>query len=324
MTALVRFRSIAIAAILLFAWAQTAVAQVKYPTRPIRFIVAFGPGGVADIVARLVGERLSEKLGQTVFIDNKGGAAGALGAKVVSTSEPDGYTFLVTTTAIAIGAAASADNVDPRKDLVPVAIVASSPTIISAKAPNPVTNLPDFVRDLHKTNITFATSGVGTVEHLTAAYILKGIKGIEATHIPYRSGGEALNAVISSQVDLSVNPIGPAMSFIQGKQLQLLGVASGQRLPRFPDVPTFAESGLSNMESGSWVAVFGPPGLPNSIATTVNTALNQAMQDASLREALIKLGFDLHGSTQAEFADQIKSEVEDWKKVLKDTGITLE
>lgn len=158
---------------------------------------------------------------------------------------------MVTTTAIAIGAATSPNNVDPRKNVVPVAIVANSPVIISAKASTKANSLPEFVRDLHQNQITFATSGAGTVEHLTATYILKVIPSIEATHVPYRSGGEALNAMNGDQGNLAVNPIGSAMPFVQGKQLKILGVANHQRLPSFPDVPTFGQSGLSDVESAS-------------------------------------------------------------------------
>jgi tripartite-type tricarboxylate transporter receptor subunit TctC len=303
--------------------AQPAFAESKYPDRPIRFVVAFEPGGITDIVARLVAERLSASLGQSVVVYNRGGGAGAVGAKFVANAEPDGYTFLVTTTAVAIGAAASAANVDPRTKLEPLALVASSPTVLAAKAPTPARSLVDYVRSLKRPDITYATAGAGTVEHLTAAYVLKGISGVNATHVPYRSGGEALNAVIGEHVDLSSTPIGSAINFVQQKQLQLLGVASHSRLKGFPDTPTFAELGLPGIESASWVAVFGPPGLPPDIAQTINTEVNKALQAPDVGDRLRQLGFDTQPSTLQQFAQQVSSEVDRWRKVLADTGITL-
>lgn len=303
--------------------AQPVLAASKYPDRPIRFVVAFEPGGITDIVARLIAERLSAALGQSVVVYNRSGGAGAVGAKFVADAEPDGYTFLVTTTAVAIGAAASGANVDPRTKLEPLALVASSPTVLAAKAPTTAHNLVDYVHSLKRPDVTYATAGAGTVEHLTAAYVLKGMSGITATHVPYRSGGEALNAVIGQHVDLSSTPIGSAINFVQQKQLQLLGVASHAKLKGFPDVPTFAELGLPAVKAASWVAVFGPSGMPPVIAQTINTEINKALQDPNTSDRLMQLGFDTQPSTLRQFAQQVNSEVGSWRKVLADTGIKL-
>lgn len=302
---------------------HSASAETKYPDRTIRFVVAFAPGGITDIVARLIGERLSDALGQSVIVDNKSGGAGAVGAKFVANAEPDGYTFLVTTTAVAIGAAASTTDVDPRKQLEPLALLASSPTVLSAKAPTTAHDIVEYIHSLKRDDVTYATSGAGTVEHLTAAYVLKGIPGINPTHIPFRSGGEALNAVIGEHVDLSSTPVGSAINFVQQKQLALLGVASHKRLSAFPDVPTFAELGLPGIESASWVAVFSPPGLAPAIAKTISDEINRALQDPAISDRLKQLGFDIQPSTPEQFAQRVSGEVDSWKKVLTDTGITL-
>jgi tripartite-type tricarboxylate transporter receptor subunit TctC len=308
---------------LLSATLIVAATAEEYPNRPVRFVVAFAPGGITDIIARLVGERLSERLGQTIVIDNKGGAAGALGAKLVSTSEPDGYTFLVTTTAIAVNAAASPISIDPRTQLVPVAMAASSPTIIAARTPATSKSLPEFVRNLKQDVLTYASSGAGTVEHLTAAYLLQGISGIAATHVPYRGGAEAINAVIGNHVNLSSTPVGSAISVVQNHQLQILGVASHKRVAMLPDVPTFGESGLADMDSASWVAIFGPPRLPSAVTERINAGVNDAMRRPEVRERLLKIGFDLRGSSQQEFSAQIQAEVIKWTRILNETGITL-
>lgn len=158
------WRGIVLVSIFFAALAQPAHAQAGFPNKPIRFVVAFAPGGITDIVARLLGERLSERFGQSIVIDNKGGAAGALGAKMVATSDPDGYTLLVTTTAVAIGAASSPTAVDPRSQLTPIALAASTPTIISAKAPSQAKTLLEFVRTRKDGHLTYSSAGVGTTE----------------------------------------------------------------------------------------------------------------------------------------------------------------
>jgi tripartite-type tricarboxylate transporter receptor subunit TctC len=302
---------------------QSAAAQDTYPSRPVRLVVAFAPGGITDIVARLVGEKLSERLGQPVVIDNKGGAAGALGAKLVSAADPDGYTLLVTTTAVAIGAAASPSAVDPRTQLVPIAIAASAPTIVCAKGPTNAKNLMEFVSEQKDGLLTYASSGAGTVEHLTAAYVLKGVSGISATHVPYRSGGEAVNALFGGHVNLSTTPVGTAMSFIQDGKLKVLGVASHKRLASMPDIPTFGESGLPDVDNASWVSIFGPPGLPGAVAQRINTEVNHVLRQPEFRERLTKMGFDLYELSQPEFVKQMQAEVDKWGVILKETGITL-
>lgn len=299
---------------------QPLSAQEKYPTKPIKFVVAFSPGGITDIIARLIGEKLSERIGQTIIIDNKGGAAGALGARLVSGSEPDGYTFLVTTTAVAIGAAAELPTaVNPHTQLKPVAMGAVSPTIIGTKAPTKAGDLAEFVRE-QKDAVTYASSGVGTAEHLTAAYVMK---DFNATHVPFRSGGEAVNAVIGGHVKLSVTPLGSAMAFIQDGQLKVLGVASRRRVAALKDVPTFGEAGLIDVDNLTWVAIFGPPALPSTIAQRINAEVNQVLIQPELGARLAKMGFELRTSSQPQFEAMISAEVEKWRGILKDTGVTI-
>jgi tripartite-type tricarboxylate transporter receptor subunit TctC len=179
------------------------------------------------------------------------------------------------------------------------------------------------VRNLKQDVLTYASSGAGTVEHLTAAYLLKGISGIAATHVPYRSGAEAINAVIGNHVNLSSTPVGSAISVVQNHQLQILGVASHKRVAMLPDVPTFGESGLADMDSASWVAIFGPPRLPSAVTERINAGVNDAMRRPEVRERLLKIGFDLRGSSQQEFSAQIQAEVIKWTRILNETGITL-
>jgi tripartite-type tricarboxylate transporter receptor subunit TctC len=317
------WRGIVVACIFFAALAQPANAQPGFPNKPIRFVVAFAPGGITDIVARLLGERLTERLGQSIVIDNKGGAAGALGAKMVATSDPDGYTLLVTTTAVAIGAAASTTAVDPRSQLTPIALAASTPTIISAKAPAQAKTLMEFVRARKDGHLTYSSAGVGTTEHLTAAYIFKKVPGLEATHVPFRSGSETVNAVLGNHVDLSATSPPTSLSFIQDGKLQVLAVASHKRVAQLPDVPTLAEMGLVDVENASWIALFGPPGMSPATVQFLNTEVQTALRAPEFRERLTKIGYDVIEGSQPQFVSYIQSEVGKWGQILKETGVTL-
>lgn len=309
---------------LLAALSHGATAQTAYPTRPVRFVVAFAPGGITDIIARLVSEKLSASLGQSFFVDNKGGAAGAIGAKYVADAEPDGYTLLVTTTAVAILSASSAAQVNPRTQLTPIALMASAPTLFSVKAPTTAKNLGEFVRARGNAQLTYSSAGTGTTEHLTAAYVFKQMPGLDAVHIPFRSGGEAINAVLGGHVDVAVTPAASALALIQEKKLQPLAVASHQRVAMFPDVPTLAESGLTDVENASWIAVFGPANLPKPVAQALSTQIQKAMQAPELRKRVTEMGFDLPNVSQPDLVDYMGKEVDKWTNILKTTGVTLE
>lgn len=302
-----------------------AVAQSNYPERPIRIVVAFAPGGITDVIARLLSQRLSEASDQSVYVDNKPGAAGELGAKLVSTAAPDGYTLLVTTTAVAIASAAQPiADVNPQTQLTPLALPASSPTLFAVKTPATVQNLMEFIQE-HKSNqLNYASAGTGTTEHLTAAYVFKEVPGLQSVHIPYRSGGEVVNAVLGAQVDVGALPAASALPMIQQSKLQPLAVASHNRVAMFPNVPTLAEEGLIDLDNASWVGVFGPPGLPKPVVEVLSAKLRAALQIPALRKRLRELGFDMPDIGQPQLANYMGKEVAKWGQILKATGITLD
>jgi tripartite-type tricarboxylate transporter receptor subunit TctC len=300
------------------------MAQSAYPDRSIRLVVAFAPGGITDIIGRLLSQKLSNSLGQSVFVDNKGGAAGELGAKFVSTSEPDGYTLLVTTTAIAIGAAAQPSDVNPRTQLTPLALAARAPTLFAVKAPVSADNLMDFVQAHKSGQLTYASAGTGTTEHLTAAYVFKLVPGLESVHVPYRSGGEVVEAVVGEHVDVAAAPSASALPLLQEGKLKALAVASHRRVPMLPEVPTLAETGLTDVENFSWIAVFGPSGMPQALVSLLSAKLTDALQQPELRKRLTEMGFDLPDIPQARLVEFMDSEVTKWGQILKTTGVTLE
>ncbi len=262
--------------------AGSADAQ-PYPVRDITFVVAFAPGGVADTLARLVGKGLSERLGRTVVVENRGGAGGNIAAASVARAAPDGYTLLVTTTAVAINETLRPNKGFVASDLKPVAIMASSPEAFVTGPNNAAANLADFLKAAKGKSITFASAGVGSGSHIAAEYFFKEIAKINAVHVPFQGGAPAIAATIGNQVDVMATTLGggAAAQVAHGK-LKGLGVASLKRAAVTPNVPTYAEAGYP-FEASSWVGVFAPAGTSPEITAKLNATIEQVMQDPALR-----------------------------------------
>jgi tripartite-type tricarboxylate transporter receptor subunit TctC len=295
-------------------WAQ------PFPTRPIRLIVAFAPGGIADTIGRSVAQKMSEKLGQPVVVENRGGAGGLVGAKYVAGAAADGYTLLVTTTSLTINAN-SPEGVNPVTDLVPVAMAASTPTIFAVHGTVRAKDLMDFVRNEKGGRFTFASAGVGSAEHLAAEYVFHSVGGLQTTHVPYQGGAPVNTAIVSQQVDLASTTYPTAMGFIEQKTMRVLAVASQKRMPSLPDVPTLAESGFPAFENASWIGFFAPARVPENVVRLLNGEINAALGHAEVRDRFTTIGFDIQTMSQAEFADYIKADVAKWGGVIKTTGI---
>ncbi|MEO8751059.1 MAG: tripartite tricarboxylate transporter substrate-binding protein [Casimicrobiaceae bacterium] len=233
------------------------------PSRPIRLIAAFAPGGIADTIARSVGQKISEKLGQPVVVENRGGAGGLVGAKFVAAAAPDGYVLLVTTTSLTINANAP-EGVNPVAELVPVAMAASAPTIFAVHGSVRAKDLMDFVRNEKGGRFTFASAGIGSAEHLAGEYVFRSVPGLDATHVPYQGGAPVNMAIVSQQADVASTTYPTALAFIGQKTMRVLAVASQKRMSLLPDVPTLAESGFPAFENASWVGFFAPAGVPEA------------------------------------------------------------
>jgi tripartite-type tricarboxylate transporter receptor subunit TctC len=299
-----------------------ARAQADYPSRQVRVIVAFAPGGIADVVARLVGQKLGEKFGQTFVIENRGGAGGTLGAKVVSSAPSDGYTLLVTTSALAINAVAMKNSVDPRTQLTPIAVVAVAPMIFVTTKDVTAPDLMTYVRDVKKGRFTYSTAGVGTAEHLTSEYIYKTTPGLDATHVPFSGGLEAVNAVIGRTVDLATATVPSALSLMRSGDLHLLAVTSHKRLDSLPNVPTLKEAGFPDLATASWIAVFGPRGMPEPVVEKLNAEINAALAQPDVRKKLGDLGFVAQPESQKAFTDSLTAEVASWGNIVKTIGFS--
>ena len=305
---------------LLMAGAAQAWAQA-FPSRPVHFAVAFSPGGIADTIARAVGQKMSERIGQPVVVETKSGAGGLVGAKYVAAQAPDGYTLLVTTTSLAINAHGK-EGVNPVTQLTPVAIAASTPTIFAVNGEVAAKDLMDFVRNVKGGRFTFASAGIGSAEHLAGEYIFRAVPGLEATHVPFQGGAPVNTAILSKQVDVASTTLPTALAYVRGQTMRVLAVASQTRMAQLPQVPTLAEAGFPNYESASWIAFFAPAKLPESIAQQLNAEINAALGQADVRERLTTIGLEPRTMTQPQFAEYMKAEVAKWGDVIKKTGIT--
>lgn len=308
--------------LLMAAVATTTAAQQTYPNKPIRVVVAFGPGGIADTIARLVGQKLSDRFGQSIVVDNRAGAGGTVGAKLVAAAAPDGYTLLVITAAVAVNVSASREAVDPSNQLTPIALAASAPTIFAVHRSVTAKNLMEYVRGAKGGRFTYSTAGVGTTEHLTSEYVFRAVPGLDATHVPFQGGIAPVTAVIGQQVDITTTTVPTAFPYIKQGVLRVLAVASRKRIAVLPDVPTLAEAGFPDFENASWIAFFAPAKAPVAVVRTLNAEINNALLKPDVRSRLMTMGFDPQAGSQAEFAAYLKSEIAKWAQVIKTTGIT--
>lgn len=306
----------------LLAAAPAKAQDVKYPTKNVNFIVAFAAGGFADTLARFVAQKLTEKLGQTVVVENRGGAGGNLAARVVATGEADGHTILVTTTAAAINPTMYRKLDFSPDALVPVAIPASSPETIASHPGKPFKTLKEFIAWAKDKEVNFATAGVGSGSHLAAEYFLKEHAKLKAVHVPFRGGALAVQAVLGDQVELVASSFGVTSQVVE-KKLIGLAVASPKRNPAMPDVPTYTESGYP-FEAESWVGFYVSSKTNPAIVAKLNAAINEAVSEKAANDYLSKIGFSVTPRNVAESAAYHKSEVEKWGTMVKTLGVYVD
>ena len=305
----------------LLAHAPLAPAQA-YPAKPIRVVVAFAAGGFADSIARLVGQKLSERVGQPVLVENRGGAGGNIAARSVVASAPDGYTLLVHTAAIAINPSLYRNpGFDLMSDLVPVANTGSTPGVFAVSAANSANTLQELVKAHKGKRLTFSSAGVGTSSHLAGEYFFKVIAGIDAEHVPFQGGAPALTAVLSNNVDVLSTSMPPVVPHVKKGSLKVLSVSSLTRVASLPDVPTLAEAGFKEFEERSWVGFFAPARTPADVVERLNAEITRAVALPEIRERFANLGMDPQPGTAAQFADYVREEVAKWAAVVKTTGI---
>jgi tripartite-type tricarboxylate transporter receptor subunit TctC len=297
--------------------AQPVSAQT-FPTQTITFQVAFAAGGIADVVARLVGQRLSERLAHTVVVENRGGAGGNLAAKAVSGAAPDGHTILATTTSLAVNETATRHKGFSADELRAVAIVAFSPDVLAVHPSNPAKDLREFVKS--GKSFTYGSAGVGTGPHIGAEYFFREVAKVQALHVPFTGGAPAVAAAVGNHVDAIVLTLPTVVPPMTQGLLRGIGLASATRNSAVPDVPTYGEMGFPNVYSGSWVGFFAPAKTPDAIVAKLNAEINAIMQDPQAQQKLKTIGFDVTIKTVGEASDYFRSEVAAWGKMIRAIG----
>ena len=303
-----------------------AAQAQAWPAKPVRVVVAFAPGGLADGIARLVGQKLSDRLGQPVMVENRGGAGGNIGARQVVGAAPDGYTLLAHTAASAINVSLYKNpGFDFLNDLVPIANTGSTPGLFAVHSSNPATSLQDLIRRAkEKGNLSFSTAGVGTSSHLAAEYLFNTLAGIKATHVPYQGGAPAITAVVGNQVELISGSMPPVAVFVKQGSLKALAVSSLKRVEALPNVPTVSESGFADFEERSWVGFFAPAKTAAVIVNRLNTEIHQIVLLPDVKERLPPPGPGPPAGTPAGIAAYGKKEGGQWGeegKTLAGNGI---
>ena len=303
------------------------MADTKYPTRPVRFVVGFLPGGPSDTIARVVSSKLAEGLGQAVVVENRAGAGGNVSADIVAAANPDGHTILLGTGGPLVIAPIMGQKVqfDADRDFAPVSLLGGSMSILAAHPSLPANNVKDLIA-LAKAKpgeINYASSGVGAANHL-AAELLSSMAGVKLTHVPYKGSGAALPALISGEVKLGFGPILPAIPHVKAGRIKALGVSGLKRASAAPDIPTIAEQGLPGFEVNSWYGLFVPAKTPRPIVAQLNREINRIMTLPDVKERLSSNGVDPVASTPEELNRVVQVEKKVWSKVIRQANIKVQ
>ncbi len=303
-----------------------AFAQNPYPTKPIKLVVPYAPGGSADIAARLVADEWGKALGNSIFIENKGGAGGNLGVDQVAKSAPDGYTIGLQTVSLAINPALGTKMpYDTLKDLSPISTVATSQHVLVVNNGLPAKNLNELITQLKAKpgGMSYGSAGSGSTFHI-AAELFKSVGNLDVMHVPYRGGGPALVDTISGQVQMAFPVLSAAQPHVQAGKIRALGVTGKQRSALMPDVPTIAEAGLPDYAFETWFMVFAPAGTPGAVIEKLNSGLRSALANPAIKARMTKEGYDPMPSTPLEARTRLERELPQWAKLVKERGITSE
>jgi tripartite-type tricarboxylate transporter receptor subunit TctC len=312
------------AAVLLLAFAAPAFAQ-DYPNRPVRLIIPFPPGGSNDVVGRLVAKFLSEKLGQQVFVDNRGGAGGTIGTQAASLAAPDGYTLCIISIAHAVNPALYKLEYDPIKSFTPISILASGPNVLVVNPTSPIKSVKDLLRLAKEKpgELDYASAGVGSFQHL-GAELFKLDAGVNLTHVPYKGGGPAMQDVIAGHVKIMFSSLVQTTPFIKSGQLIALGTGGAKRSPVLPDVPTIAEAGVPGYVGDNWWGIVAPAGMPKPLADKIYKAVQEALKAPELQAQFDREGAATVEMTSTEFGKYIETEIVKWARVVKEGHITAQ
>jgi tripartite-type tricarboxylate transporter receptor subunit TctC len=320
-------RNILVATAILSVLARSTTALTQtWPQKPAKILVPFSPGGNTDGIARVIGQRLSERLGEQFIVENRPGANGALAAEAVARAAPDGYTlFMAALPQIAIFPAMTKVSYDPVKDFSPISNVGSNPfaLIVNPKFPaKTLKELVDYVR-AQPSMIPYASGGTGSLSHLSMVLLLKQAN-LDMTHVPYKGGGPAVTDVIAGHVQIYFANLSEALPQAKAGQVRVIAVSSEQRIAQLPDVPTVAESGYPNFRTLTWNGLLAPAGTPADIINRIAAEVGTAVKDPAMKERFVAYGVDAVGDTPEHFAATIKADVAMWSEAIKLAGVTLQ
>jgi tripartite-type tricarboxylate transporter receptor subunit TctC len=306
--------------------ARSAGAQDRYPSKPVRLVIPFPPGGGADAVARPLAPLMTETLGQPIVLDNRGGANGNIAAEIVARAPPDGYTLLLANSSLTIsGGLYRTLPFNPLADFTPISLVGVTPSLLAVNPSVPVRTVKEFV-ELVKARpgkLSYGASGIGSTMHLGAA-LLQSMAGLDMVHVPYKGGGPAIADALSGQTDfIFVNPVA-VLAQVRAAKLNALAVTSSKRLAILPDVPTFEESGYPGLLSSTFYGVLGPAGLPREVVTRLNGAVVAAVARKELADPLVALGYEMESNTPEQFATFLRADAAQWLRLIKMTGASAE
>jgi len=312
------FAFIALAA--LAATLAAGAGAADFPARPIRYVVAFPPGGINDILARIVGQKLNEAWGEPVIVDNRPGAGGNLAAAMVAKTTPDGYTFMNISTAHTISQTLYRKlDYSLERDLAPVVVLANSPLIMVINAGIPAKNVAELVDWARKNRLVYASGGVGVISHLSMEMFKVAAK-IDATHVPYKGVGPAIPELISGQAHVMVNAIPELLPYTKDGKLRVIGSMTEKRHPFIPDVPTFIEQGYKDFVMGNWTGIVAPAGTPKAVVNKIAAEVTKILRAPATNKRLVEMGADPMGGTPEEFGKLIKSEIARFGVAVKASG----
>ena len=299
-------------------------AMAQYPTKPLRMLVGFPPGGANDIVARIAAQKLSETLGQPVVVENRPGNAGVVAAEALAKATPDGYTLMLGSTGTNAIAPALNSKLpyDPVNAFTPVGLIGVAPSAMVVNAAVAAQSVREFIALARSRpgKLTYASSGNGTTLHL-GGELFKLMAGVDLVHIPYKGNAQALNDVVGGQVDMIFSALPPALPLAKAGKVRILGVAIPERLRSMPEMPTVAEQGLPGYEMSTWYGVFAPAGSPPEAVEKLGVELRRAVADLKVREQIIAQGIEPVSNTPAEFRTFVNAELEKWARVVKAAGV---
>ena len=305
--------------------APMAYGADAYPTKPVRLVVPFAPGGGSDFIGRLVAQKLAERLGQPVIVENRPGAGGTVGAELAIKSPPDGYTLLLCPASYTVNANLYKLTFDPLNDITPVAQLARGPYLVAVHPSVPAKTLAELVAiaKADPNKLSYASSGNGSHVHVATEYLLS-TAGVKAVHIPYKGTGPALNDTIAGNVQFLLGSVGPSIQHVKSGRLRGLAVTTPKRIDAAPDLPTVMESGYPSYEVTNWHGIIGPKGLPKEVVDRLSRDLNEVLKSEELKRLLASDGLEPAGGSPADFAAVLKAEVANWKRVAEQSRVKID